>query len=117
MGARIFALLRELEDDGGRLVLAAQAPPALLPWALPDLGSRCAAGAVLQLRVLDETEQQAALKLRARVRGFELPDETLQWLQRRFPRDMRASMNCSIRSMRRRSWRSAGSPCPSSARC
>lgn len=86
----IFALLRELQDVGGRLVLAATAPPALLRWALPDLASRCAAGAVLQLRPLDESEQQAALRLRARVRGFELPDETLQWLQRRFPRDMRS---------------------------
>jgi DnaA family protein len=84
----IFALLRELEDCGGSLIAAAQAPPALLAWALPDLGSRCAAGAVLQLRMLDEAEQGQALKLRARVRGFELPDETLQWLQRRFPRDM-----------------------------
>src|SRR5207253_128503 len=54
-----------------------------------DLGSRCAAGAVFQLRVLDESEQQAALQLRARLRGFELPAETSQWLQRRFPRDMR----------------------------
>lgn len=84
----IFALLRELEDAGGRLVMAAAAPPALLGWALPDLGSRCAAGAVLQLRLLDEAEQGAALKLRARLRGVELPDETLQWLLRRFPRDM-----------------------------
>jgi DnaA family protein len=86
----IFALLQEAEESGGRLVFAAQAPPALIPWALRDLGSRCAAGTVFQLRVLDEAEQQAALKLRARVRGFELPDETLHWLQRRFPRDMRA---------------------------
>jgi DnaA-homolog protein len=86
----IFALLRETEERGGSLVVAAQAPPALVPWALADLGSRCAAGAVLQLRPLDEAEQLAALQLRARVRGFELPEDTLQWLQRRFPRDMRA---------------------------
>jgi DnaA-homolog protein len=85
----IFALLRELEDAGGRLVLAAGSPPALLEWALPDLGSRCAAGAVFQLRVLDEAEQYAALQLRARLRGLELPEETWQWLRRRFPRDMR----------------------------
>jgi DnaA-homolog protein len=85
----IFALLREVEESGGALVMAARPPPALLPWALPDLGSRCAAGAVLQLRALDETEQQQALQLRARLRGFELPDDTLRWLQRRFPRDMR----------------------------
>jgi DnaA-homolog protein len=85
----VFALLRELEEAGGRLVLAAQAPPALLRWALADLGSRCAAGAIFQLRVLDEQERHAALRLRARLRGLELPDETWRWLQRRFPRDMR----------------------------
>ena len=85
----IFSLLRELEDTGGRLLLAAQTPPALVHWALPDLGSRCAAGAVFQLRALDEDEQRAALQLRARLRGLELPEETWQWLRRRFPRDMR----------------------------
>ena len=85
----LFGLLRELEEAGGRLVLAAQAPPALLPWALADLGSRLAAGAIFQLRVLDESEQHAALQLRARLRGLELPEETWRWLQRRFPRDMR----------------------------
>jgi len=85
----IFALLREVEESGAALVMAARPPPALLPWALPDLGSRCGAGAVLQLRALDEAEQQQALQLRARLRGFELPEETLRWLQRRFPRDMR----------------------------
>ncbi|HUA88097.1 MAG TPA: DnaA regulatory inactivator Hda, partial [Steroidobacteraceae bacterium] len=41
-----------------------------------------------QLRPLDEGEQEQALMLRARARGFELPEETLQWLLRRFPRDM-----------------------------
>jgi DnaA-homolog protein len=85
----IFGLWREIEDHGARLVLAAQAPPALLPWALADLGSRCAAGAVFQLRPLDEQQQHAALQLRARLRGLELPDETWHWLRKRFPRDMR----------------------------
>jgi DnaA family protein len=85
----LFGVFREIEDSGGRLIVAAQTPPALLQWALPDLGSRLAASAVFQLRVLDELEQQAALQLRARLRGFELPEETSRWLQRRYPRDMR----------------------------
>jgi len=85
----IFGLLREIEESGSRLIVAAQAPPALLEWALADLGSRCAAGAVFQLRPLDEQEQHAALALRARLRGLELPDETWHWLRKRFPRDMR----------------------------
>jgi DnaA-homolog protein len=85
----IFNLLREVEEVGGGLVAVARTPPALLPFALADLGSRCAAGAVFQLRALDEPERHAALALRARLRGLELPEETWQWLQRRFPRDMR----------------------------
>jgi DnaA-homolog protein len=86
---RLFGLLRETEDSGGALIAAAAAPPALQRWALPDLGSRLAAGAVFQLRPLDEGEQHAALELRARLRGLELPEETWQWLRRRYPRDMR----------------------------
>lgn len=85
----LFTVLREFADSGGSLVLAARSPPALLGWSLPDLASRCAAAAIFQLRALDELEQQQALKLRARLRGLELPEETLRWLQRRFPRDMR----------------------------
>lgn len=85
----LFGVLREIQERDGRLVVAATAPPALLSWKLPDLGSRFTAVAIFQLRELDEAEQRQALQLRARVRGFELPDETARWLQRRFPRDMR----------------------------
>jgi len=85
----LFSIVREVEDAGSRVIVAAESPPALLKWALPDLGSRLSAGAVFQLRALDEHEQQEALQLRARLRGLELPEETSRWLQRRFPRDMR----------------------------
>jgi len=85
----LFGLFREIEERGGRLIAAARTPPALLGWALPDLASRFAACAVFQLRMLDEAEQRAALRLRAQVRGLDLPEETARWLQLRFPRDMR----------------------------
>lgn len=84
----LFALHREVEERSGRLVLSAQAPPTLIQWALPDLGSRFTATTIYQLKPLDEAEQSEALQHRARIRGFELPDETARWLQRRFPRDM-----------------------------
>jgi DnaA-homolog protein len=86
----LFGIVREAEDSGARVVVAAVSPPALMAWALADLGSRLAASAVFQLRALDESEQQEALQLRARLRGFELPEETSRWLLRRFPRNMRA---------------------------
>ena len=85
----LFGLLREIQERDGNLVVTAKSPPALLPWALRDLGSRFTGAAIFQLHELDEAEQQKALKLHAHVRGFELPDDTARWLQRRFPRDMR----------------------------
>ncbi len=69
----LFGVLREIEESGGRLVVSAEAPPALLKWALPDLGSRFGASAIFQVRVLDEVEQQAALQLRARTAWVRSP--------------------------------------------
>ncbi len=84
----LFGLHRELEEGGGALIVAALEAPALIRWELPDLGSRFTAAAIHTLRPLDETAQRAALTLRAKVRGFELPDEVARWLQRRYARDM-----------------------------
>lgn len=87
---QIFALHREIQEQGRRLVVAADAPPARFAWALADLGSRFYAGAIVELRALDEAQQAEALRRHARARGLELPEETIRYLQRRFPRDMRS---------------------------
>jgi DnaA family protein len=84
----LFGLYRELEDSGGVLLAAAPEAPALLPWGLRDLGSRFTAATIFALRPLEEAAQREALMLRARVRGFELPEEVARWLQQRYPRDM-----------------------------
>ncbi len=86
----LFGLYNDLQERGGGLVLSAGAAPAGLPVRLPDLASRFAACVVFQLRGLDEAEQGIALQARARSLGVELPDETLQYLQRRLPRDLAA---------------------------
>jgi DnaA family protein len=84
----LFGLYRELEECGGALVTTAREAPALIRWELPDLASRFAAAAIHTLRPLDEAGQRDALMLRAKVRGFELPEDVARWLQRRYPRDM-----------------------------
>ena len=76
------------ERRGGGLAVAARAPATLVGLRLPDLVSRLAALPHYGLRPLDEAQQRAALQLRALSRGFELPEETVVFLQRRFPRDM-----------------------------
>jgi DnaA family protein len=84
----VFGLYREAQERGATLVATAPEPPRQLPWSLPDLASRFAAATLLALRPLDEAQQREALRLRARARGLELPEETALYLQRRFPRDL-----------------------------
>jgi DnaA family protein len=84
----LFAVYLDCEERGASLLMAAREAPAQLPFALPDLASRCAAGHRLALQALDEEQQCAALRLRAQLRGVDLPAETAHYLQRRLPRDM-----------------------------
>lgn len=86
----LFLLYNAIQEHHGRLALAASRAPAALEWQLPDLASRMAASLVLQLRSLEETEQIEVLRVRARSRGLELPEETARFLLRRFPRDLRS---------------------------
>jgi DnaA family protein len=84
----LFRLHQALDEQGGRMVVSATKPPAALPIKLRDLASRLNGGLVLTLQPLEDTEQVEVLKLRAQLRGFDLPEETAQFLIRRLPRDM-----------------------------
>jgi DnaA-homolog protein len=84
----LFRLHQELDEQGGRLVVSGAAPPSKLDFKLRDLASRLNGGLVLTLHTLDEPEQIQALQLRAQLRGFELPEDTAQFLLRRMPRTM-----------------------------
>lgn len=84
----LFRLHQELDEQRGRLVVSANKPPAALPIKLRDLASRLNGGLVLTLQPLDDIEQVEVLKLRAQLRGFDLPEDAAQFLIRRLPRDM-----------------------------
>lgn len=84
----LFNLYRELDERGGKLVLADEQPPASIAFSLRDLSSRLLAGTVLRVQPLDESDQVAALRLHAGQRGMELPDDVAGFLLRRLPRDM-----------------------------
>jgi DnaA family protein len=84
----LFNLYREVDERGGRLILASVAVPSAVPYELRDLASRLSASLVLTLQSLDDDGHVKALQLRARLRGFELPDESAQYLLRRLPREM-----------------------------
>lgn len=85
---RLFTLFNDCAVAHVRLVAAAREPATGLPLRLPDLRSRLASMPHFALRPLDEAGQREALRARAAARGIEIPDDTLQYLQRRFARDM-----------------------------
>jgi DnaA-homolog protein len=82
----LFRLYEELLPRGGRLLLAAGAPPAQAGFALADLSSRLSAGAVFRLERLSDAECRLALQRRAAWRGLELTDETAEFLLTRVER-------------------------------
>ncbi len=89
----LFHFHNNLREQHGRLIVAANVAPAGLNLSLPDLRSRLSWGPVFQIRALDDAAKIGALQLRARIRGFELPDEVAGYLIRRCPRDMPALFN------------------------
>lgn len=86
----LFRLFNEATELGSRLVFAAAAPPRQLAWRLEDWRSRAGACLVYQVRELDEGGRAEALRLRAGQRGLEMPAETLDFLMKRMPRDLRS---------------------------
>ena len=84
----LFQLYNEAQESGAVLLATADAPPREAGFALADLTSRFSQLPIFQVHVLDESERQAALKLRARHRGLELPDDTARYLTTRSRRDM-----------------------------
>lgn len=86
----LFHLYNRVRDAGVRLLVAADAGPAALPVKLADLRSRLSWGPVYQLQQLDDDGKLAALQMRARGRGIELPADVGAYLLRRSPRDMHA---------------------------
>jgi DnaA family protein len=87
---KLFSMWQRAQERGSTLLFAARENPAQVAFGLADLKSRLASSTVFAVRELSDEEQLAALDLRARLRGFELPAETARYLQRRFPRDMRS---------------------------
>ena len=84
----LFGLINQLTDGGGQLLVAANTAPRECPIALADLASRLSRLPVFHLHSLDDDQRVAALQLRARHRGLELPDDAAQYLIRRSQRDM-----------------------------
>ena len=84
----LFDLFNQTMDAGGQLIISAAATPRESEIALADLQSRFSKLPVFQLQPLGDAARVAALQLRSRHRGLELPDDTAGYLLKRSRRDM-----------------------------
>lgn len=83
-----FDLFNRVRQSGGTLLIAGDKRPDQAGFSLPDLVSRLGWGVTYVLKPLDDEAVIAALDCRAQARGLQLPEETAQYLLRRFPRDL-----------------------------
>lgn len=89
----LFDLYNRAKAEGSALLFAADAAPAQLGIALPDLRSRLGACTRFALKPLDDGERRAVLKAQAAARGIELDDGVLDWLFARHTRDLGALLD------------------------
>lgn len=85
--AALFSLV-ERRRSGGVLAVAASAPPDRLGLKLPDLASRLAWGTTYAMQPLSDAQKLEAVQLRARHRGFEMPEDVASYILSRYPRDL-----------------------------
>lgn len=84
----LFDLFNRTRDAGGALLITASAPVIRLAITLPDLASRLASLSQLTLATLDDTARRRVIHARGRARGIEVGDDVLDFLFRRYPRDL-----------------------------
>lgn len=83
----LLQLYEKIPQQGGAMVIAADRAISQLNLHLKDLASRLVSGGVYPLAPLSETDKLAALRARARQKGFELNDQLLQFILTYYRRD------------------------------
>ena len=84
----LFNHFNRLKMAGGQLLTAAGQPPAHLALR-EDLRTRLGSGLIYRLQPLSDAEKASALAAQARERALKLSPESIDYLLRHAPRDMR----------------------------
>ncbi|MFQ6021252.1 MAG: DnaA regulatory inactivator Hda [Acidiferrobacterales bacterium] len=86
----LFTLCERSRSHARVLIVADRMSPMNLGLKMPDLTTRLSWGLVYQLQPLTEQAKLAAIRLRARNRGFEMSEDVVRYVLRRYPRDTRS---------------------------
>ena len=88
----LFNLINKTREKRQLLLISMTQNPRMLACQLPDLASRLIWGSTYQIQALTDEETLKALQLRARKRGFVLNKQVINYLYRRYPRDIESLM-------------------------
>jgi len=88
-----FNLINQIRSKGHKLLISATQNPRHLDCVLPDLASRLIWGGSYQIHELSDADRLKALQARAEQRGFKLSDRVIDYLFRRYPRDIETLMD------------------------
>lgn len=86
--AFFFHFINNAREKQQKLLFTAERNPRNLSFLLADLSSRLIWGASYALTPLSDQDMFLALQLRARQRGFELQDRVIDYLYKRYPRNL-----------------------------
>lgn len=89
---KLLDLYERLQTTDCHLVIASHEPPKGINFFLPDLASRFSMSVVHQLEMLSETEMISAIQLHANIRGFNLPNDSANYLLKRVERNVGSLM-------------------------
>lgn len=87
--SEMMLIYETLKQHAGKLLIAASVSPKTLNLKLNDLTSRLLSGEVFELKLLNDEDKINALKYRAKLRGFELTEEVVNYVINRYPRDFK----------------------------
>lgn len=88
--AALFHCINRCRESGTRLLFASKPSIDELPLSLPDLKTRLSWGAVFHLQSLADDELPEVLMQLLRLRGLDVNDDVVDYILRRYPRNMHA---------------------------
>lgn len=88
----LFNFINTCRELNQRLLMSCSQNPRKLECVLPDLASRLIWGGIYQLQALNDEDKLKAIQARAEQRGFKLTDRVIEYLYRRYPRDIESLM-------------------------
>lgn len=84
----LFHCINRCRDTDTRLVFSSALSIDELTFSLADLVTRLSWGPVFQLHTLSDEELSGAVALQLQLRGLEVSDEVIEYIVRRYPRNM-----------------------------